>query len=847
MKLRTAYYTVCYAALALGLVSCNSHTEPNADNNQTEIKTDNSQEELETEDTQEAPETEDTQEEPEADKGQEDPGAQQSQAIIKAHWMQGHWGISYRIPGGDTAYSGSVVADYQVTAAVDKIASFPGLKWVQLNLTNGAFGDRFIVPVAEVEAVNPLSAPNSVNDLYDPTLPGSDLFGQIALALQDKGIKVIAYIATQGPAMLKHGADKAMDLDDSIANCKSTRPTVSDPDTQVYCSENMNRWRDHVLANYPATSLHRSFELAMVNIVETLSLRYANLIDGWWFDHATYGDIDLLHAAALAGNSDAAVSFNQGEKVPLSNNPDIMEDYTFGHPTPLVNSVSSDDKNLPMLTSIEATANGVFVGSEGDTDSLGHMFMPLQQAWNGGTVVFSETKGSDWLNRALKAGGALTWALSQEGSTANGEARVISEPQAKLLRRMQFNRAQQLHLNLDGADGTTAYDDSVNQDTATLNGVTFVNDGARGKVASFTQTDQLILDNYKGISGKSARTTMAWIKTSGAQGSIINWGANATAEHWGLSLDNGKLKLSLEGSDVTGTTALNDNEWHHLAVVAADNVVDNIRVYIDGVLENVNVNNDASATFNTQLSSNVEIGGQFTGLIDKVTVHQRALAVSEIEYIALDDDADLDLEHALHLRFNETAGNTAEDSSIYARSATNKNVIVGGYDSFRDSEVYAFDGDSTVTNKGYNGVNGSDSRTTMAWIRAENGNGIIAKWGNASVVDGQQYVVRVKGNALRLSVTGGTLTGTTNLNDGQWHHIAVVSPDNQLANAKLYVDGQLETTTLGGTQTTFDTEATDGKGINVEIGSGFIGAMDEVIIHQRPLKLFEIKAIAGLQ
>ena len=239
----------------------------------------------------------------------------------KATWMKGNWGVSFRIPVGDTSFDGSLVDDYQVIAAVEHIAAIPGLKWVQLNLTNGAFGDRFMMPVAEVEAINPMSAPNNPDDLHDPSLKGKDLFEQMAVALQTKGIKVIAYVATQGPAMLKHGARKAIDNDTSIPSCKNNKPLAADSDATIFCSDNMNRWRDHVLTSYPASSLYRSSELAMVKIVKNLSNRYGTLINGWWFDHSGYGDHALLGAAALSVNPNAIVSFNQGQKVPLQNNP----------------------------------------------------------------------------------------------------------------------------------------------------------------------------------------------------------------------------------------------------------------------------------------------------------------------------------------------------------------------------------------------------------------------------------------------------------------------------------------------------------------------------------------------
>jgi hypothetical protein len=774
-----------------------------------------------------------------------------SHAEPKADWMQGNWGISYRISGGDISQQESHVNEYQVTRAIEQMAAIPGLTWLQVNLTNGAFGDRFIVPVPEVEAINPNAAPNSINDLHDPTLPGSDLFEQLALGLKAKGIKVIAYIATQGPGMLKHGAERSMDYDDSIIDetdgsaCKSTKPNVKDLDTQVYCSASMNRWRDYVLVNYPSTSLHHSFQLALVNIVETLSLRYGNLIDGWWFDHATYGDYALLPDAARAGNSEAVVALGLAEDVFLGNNPDVPEDFTGGHPTPLTRTVSSSNTNLPMLTAIEATANGYFPAVDDDVDAVGHMFMPLQQSWNGGTVVYSEAKGSDWLNRALNANGSYTWALSHEGSISGGEPLLISEPQVKLMTRMQVNRGKQLHLNLEGADASTTYDDSVNQYSATVNGATFVDDAARGTVASFTEADNLTVESYTGVLGDNARTTTAWIKTTDTKGDIIQWGNNVAGEQWRLRLVSGKLRLILQGATVVGTSDLNDDQWHHIAVVAPDNTIGNIEIYINGILENTSVNGNTS-TFNTVANNNVQIGGSYTGLIDKVTVHKRALAETEIDYLANSLDADTDLEVAYDLSFNEVSGNTVTDNSIYKRSANNNGAIVGVYDSIRDSEVYSFDGDSTVVADRYNGVNEGEPRTVMAWIKATKGNGTIIKWGNTETVDGEQYVVRLKKNALRISITGGTISGTTQLNDGEWHHIAVVSPDNQLSNTKLYVDGILESTTLAGDRTIINTYTVKSKSIDVEIGADFIGEMDDIVVHQRALKQFEISAKASL-
>jgi hypothetical protein len=424
-------------------------------------------------------------------------------------------------------------------------------------------------------------------------------------------------------------------------------------------------------------------------------------------------------------------------------------------------------------------------------------------------------------------------------------------------------------MHLDGADGVVVYDDSVNQHTATVTGATFIDDVTRGKVASFTETDKLTLNNFTGILGESARTTMAWIKTSDSNADLIQWGKQETSEAWYLGLENGMLKLNIQGSSLIGTNLLNDDSWHHIAVVAPDDVIGNIQVYIDGVLETLSVNDGGSSTFNTVADANVVIGGEFSGLIDKAVVYNRALAENEIDYVVNSADADLDLGLSLDVRFDEGSNSaTVTDDSIYERHGTNRGTITGIFDAERNSNVYSFDGEdsgedldnlkdsdyehevvmttnNSRDNKGYSGINGGDPRTVMAWIKTTLNGRIIAEWGNKDSISGEQYQVRLKAGVLSLDIEDGTVLGETLVNDGDWHHIAVVNPDDNLANTKLYVDGVLETTIVSGTQTTINTLTLNGDSRDVIIGGNFVGEMDDFVIHQRALREFEIKAVMG--
>jgi hypothetical protein len=52
-----------------------------------------------------------------------------------------------------------------------------------------------------------------------------------------------------------------------------------------------------------------------------------------------------------------------------------LEDFTFGHPNVITKYSPSNDVNLPMITSIEATVDG-FISNYG-VEVLGHCFMPM--------------------------------------------------------------------------------------------------------------------------------------------------------------------------------------------------------------------------------------------------------------------------------------------------------------------------------------------------------------------------------------------------------------------------------------------------------------------------------------
>jgi hypothetical protein len=285
-----------------------------------------------------------------------------------AQWMSGKWGIGWRISAGDNKYS----KRYKVDRVVEQVKTIPGMTYVLFNLSQGASGDSYTAPHSVLSKVNPGSCSQR------------DLFGELATAFQAEGYKVLVYMATEGPAKLKHGTNNGRG------------------------PQGIENWKTWVKKKYGSSDEATLKKAYAEVIVREFAQRYGTKIDGWWFDHASFGNIDLIHREITKANPKAIISFNRGKLGITENSNPAYEDYTFGHPTPLRRVPANSKNNLPMVTSIEDTENG-FLIKEGKP-SLGHLFMPMKNRWNSGVdVVWPEEQAVDWMQRVLKAGGAWTW------------------------------------------------------------------------------------------------------------------------------------------------------------------------------------------------------------------------------------------------------------------------------------------------------------------------------------------------------------------------------------------------------------------------------------------------------
>lgn len=187
---------------------------------------------------------------------------------------------------------------------------------------------------------------------------------------------------------------------------------------------------------------------------------------------------------------------------------------------------------------------------------------------------------------------------------------------------------------LDETSGTTA-SDSVGSNDWTASNVSWVT-GKINNWWSFNGTSSIINTSY---TRTNTFTVSAWIKTSATvtawtAPTILNADNTTTNRAWQFRLlDTHKVQLQiavLPQRNVTSTTSVDD--WNrHLVTATADWT--NIKVYVDGDLENTTAD---SSTYPTAWW--LAIGAMlwwasvywFNGLLDEVWIRERALTSTEV-------------------------------------------------------------------------------------------------------------------------------------------------------------------------------------------------------------------------
>lgn len=205
----------------------------------------------------------------------------------------------------------------------------------------------------------------------------------------------------------------------------------------------------------------------------------------------------------------------------------------------------------------------------------------------------------------------------------------------------------------------------------------------------------------------------------------------------------------------------------------------------------------------------------------------------------------------LWIPLNETTGTSVSEAggNLLGSHVSSPIHIAGNH-----GYALSFDGsDDQVDLTNISLPTGTSSRTISAWVRVSATSGVenqaILSYGENS--NGARFTFRLDGSStqrLRLEVQGGFIVGSTQINDGAWHHVAATltndgSPD--VNEAKLYVDGSLETVSSSGSEAINTSSAgTPTIGGSNHSGSfNFKGDIDEVRISNSALNGAEIQGL----
>jgi len=198
-------------------------------------------------------------------------------------------------------------------------------------------------------------------------------------------------------------------------------------------------------------------------------------------------------------------------------------------------------------------------------------------------------------------------------------------------------------------------------------------------------------------------------------------------------------------------------------------------------------------------------------------------------------------------RLNEGSGTTAIDSSGNNLNGelVDDPVWVAGV----QGTALQLIGGNHVAVPGYEGILGTHARTSAAWINVNTTSASIITWGPSG--EGTKWVMRTHNGpaSLRLECGRGNTYGTTDLVDGEWHHVAVVLVDDgspDVSELLLYVDGKLDPIDPTGTPRAMNTSSGGEFRIGYDLnntGRTFDGMIDDVRIYDRALSADDIQAL----
>lgn len=155
------------------------------------------------------------------------------------------------------------------------------------------------------------------------------------------------------------------------------------------------------------------------------------------------------------------------------------------------------------------------------------------------------------------------------------------------------------------------------------------------KYGRFITNSYVQVPGYLGVGGAAPRTIEFWMKTAVLNKAIVSWGADIQGEKLIIRLNsNGAIRAEINGGNVVGTMPLNDDKWHHVAIVFNGANLSNVSFYVDGNVDAVG--SITNLAINTAASAEVQISKSFSnaywnGGLDDIRIWSAALSQTTIK------------------------------------------------------------------------------------------------------------------------------------------------------------------------------------------------------------------------
>lgn len=192
----------------------------------------------------------------------------------------------------------------------------------------------------------------------------------------------------------------------------------------------------------------------------------------------------------------------------------------------------------------------------------------------------------------------------------------------------------------DETSGVRAADSAPPGHAGTLEGgLSFDTRSTQGRIGQAIQlegnNEVIRVTGYKGVIGTGPRTVALWVKTRESSGDLITWGANEAGKMFILGHIRGRIGVTPKSGYLYMNADLNDNAWHHVAVVIQEgsppNLHDHVQLFKDGEpIEPDGIGLLDMLPFETGSELDVCIGRKFKGAIDDLRIYDRALTEEEI-------------------------------------------------------------------------------------------------------------------------------------------------------------------------------------------------------------------------